>query len=86
MLLEVSSARHVKDYQVFLKFNDGFETVVDLENTLLNEKRKIFKPLLDKKYFEKFTIRFNTITWKNEADFAPEFLYDLGKSQLKRSA
>ena len=27
------------------------------------------------------TIRLNTITWDNEADFAPEFLLVLGKQQ-----
>ncbi len=26
-------------------------------------------------------IRLNTITWDNEADFAPEFLFDLGTKQ-----
>ena len=76
MLLEVISAKYIRDYQVSLKFNDSVEVTVDLEETLLNEKRKIFKPLLDKEYFKSFTIRLNTICWENEADFAPEFLKD----------
>jgi hypothetical protein len=52
----------------------------------LNEKRKIFKPLLDKEYFKSFSIRLNTICWKNEADFAPEFLYEPGKGQTLKQA
>jgi hypothetical protein len=86
MLLEVITAKYIQDYRVFLKFNNGFETIVDLEETLLNDKRKIFKPLLNKKYFENFSIRLNTICWENEADFAPEFLYDLGMSQSSKRA
>ncbi|MGE5341091.1 MAG: DUF2442 domain-containing protein [Candidatus Omnitrophota bacterium] len=77
MLLEVLFAKYIRDYKVFLKFNDGYELIIDLENTLLNEKRKIFKPLLDKEYFRNFSVRLNTICWENEADFAPEFLHDL---------
>jgi hypothetical protein len=87
MLLEVSSAKYIKDYQIHLKFNNGHETIVNLEEILLNEKRRIFRPLLDKEYFKNFSICFNTICWENEADFAPEFLYELGKSQeLKRAS
>lgn len=81
MLLEVSEAKYIRDYVVNLKFNNGCETSVNLESTLLNEKRKIFKPLLDKEYFKDFSVRLNTICWKNEADFAPEFLYELGLQQ-----
>lgn len=86
MLLEVISAKYMQDYRIFLKFNDGYETIIDLEETLLNEKRMIFKPLMDKKYFESFAIRLNTICWENEADFAPEFLYELGRSQASKRA
>jgi hypothetical protein len=77
MLLEVISAKYIQDYKVFVKFNDGHETIVDLENTLLKEKRRIFKPLLNKDYFKNFSIRLNTICWENEVDFAPEFLHAL---------
>jgi len=85
MLLEVISAKYIRDYQVLLKFNDGYEAIVDLEETLLNEKRRIFKPLLGREYFKNFSIRLNTICWDNEADFAPEFLYELGKSQALKN-
>ena len=86
MLLEVSSAKYIKDYQIHLKFNNGYETIVDLENTLLNEKRKIFSPLIDKEYFKNFSLHLNTICWENEADFAPEFLYELGEAQELKEA
>ena len=86
MILEVLSAKHIRDYQVYLEFNNGYETLIDLEKTLFNEKRKIFKPLLNKEYFRNFSVRLNTICWENEADFAPEFLYELGRSQEIKKA
>lgn len=86
MLLEVLEAKYIRDYLVNLKFNNGYEAYVDLEATLLNEKRKIFKPLLEKDYFKDFSVQLNTICWKNEADFAPEFLYELGMQQEVRKA
>lgn len=51
MLLEVKEAKYIRDYIINLKFNNGDEIYVDLKTTLLNEKRNIFKPLLDKNYF-----------------------------------
>lgn len=86
MLLEVKEAEYIRDYIINLKFNNGDEIYVDLKTTLLNEKRNIFKPLLDKNYFKDFSIKLNTICWKNEADFAPEFLYELGMQQEARKA
>jgi len=55
--------------------------VVDLENTIFNDTRKIFQPLRDLDYFKSFKLRLNTITWDNEADFAPEFLLELGRQE-----
>lgn len=44
------------------------------------------QPLREINYFKSFKISLNTITWDNEADFAPEFLLELGKLQeLKKS-
>ncbi|MEI6523679.1 MAG: DUF2442 domain-containing protein [Bacteroidia bacterium] len=77
MLLNVIKADYISEYKVSLVFNDGTEKCVDLEQTILNDHRKIFEPLRDINYFKNFKINFNTITWENEADFAPEYLYDL---------
>jgi hypothetical protein len=77
MLLCVIKASHCGDYKLLLTFNSGETRFADLEKTLMNETRQIFFPLRDKEYFRKFTVRFNTVAWENEADFAPEFLYDI---------
>ncbi len=64
-------------------FNNGESVLTDLKDVIFADTRKIFLPLRDVDYFKSFTVKFNTITWGNEADFAPEFLLELGK--LKES-
>lgn len=81
MLLEVISAEYLEAYKISCVFNDGYTATVDLEATIFNDHRPIFAPLKHKDYFKTFTIRWNTICWDNEADFAPEFLYELCKQQ-----
>ena len=74
MFLEVKKANYLGDYKLSIEFNTGKKKTVDLKNEL---KGEVFQPLLDKEYFEKFYINFNTIEWDNGADFAPEFLYEI---------
>ena len=81
MILNVTYAEYKVGYKVFLTFNNGETVITDLEDTLLNDSRKIFIPLRDIEYFKNFKMGLNTITWDNEADFAPEFLLELGKQQ-----
>lgn len=78
MFLEITQASYINDFKLLLKFNDGAEMIVDLENELTGS---VFTPLKDKNKFEKFSIVFNTIEWENGADFAPEYLYELAKLQ-----
>ena len=81
MILNVTDAKYKGEYKVFLTFNNGESVVADIEETIMNETRKIFFPLRDLEYFKSFKIRLNTITWDNGADFAPEFLLELGNKQ-----
>ena len=81
MILNVTDAKYKGEYKVFLTFNNGESVVADIEETIMNETRKIFFSLRDMEYFKSFKIRLNTITWDNGADFAPEFLLELGKKQ-----
>jgi hypothetical protein len=80
MFLEIIQAGYINDYKLLLKFIDGAEMTVDLENEL---NGSVFNPLKEKSKFRKFSIVFNTIEWENGADFAPEYLYDLALSQHK---
>jgi hypothetical protein len=80
MFLEITKASYINDYKLLLKFSNGAEMIVDLENEL---NGNVFTPLKDKSNFRRFSIVFNTIEWENGADFAPEYLYELALSQHK---
>ena len=77
MFLEVKSAEYLDGYKIKLLFNNGETKVVDLSNFLSGT---VFAPLKDLNAFRKFTIKFNTIEWENGADFAPEYLYEIGEA------
>jgi len=78
MFIHVTDVQYVKDYQLYLTFNNGVEGTVDLEAELYGE---IFEPLRDKKLFQQVSLTSRTIEWPNGADFAPEFLLDLVQSE-----
>lgn len=76
-MIEISKAKQVGDYQIELVFNNKKKGVVDLKDMLFKDHRKIFKELKDPNKFNKFKIEFDTLSWENGLDLAPEFLYDL---------
>ena len=63
------------DYVIWVRFNDGIEGEVDLENELEGE---VFGPLRDEREFKSFKVDpvLETIVWENGADLAPEFLHE----------
>ena len=65
-------------YQILVTFNDGRNAVVDLKKTIENDHRPIIRALLDVNIFNSFTVANDTVSWKNGADFAPEYLYEVG--------
>lgn len=71
MLIHVTNAKYIRDYQVWLSFNDGAEGTIDLGAELYGE---VFEPLKDKEFFRSFSLEGHTLSWSNGADFAPEFL------------
>jgi hypothetical protein len=75
MIPKVVKAKYEHDYVVHIRFGDGTEGDVDLDNELHGE---IFEPLKDKTLFMKVAVHpeFHTLYWPNGADLAPEFLYD----------
>ena len=75
MFIEVIKAEYLDGYRLLLLFNNGEQKTVDLSNSL---KGAVFAPLKDIDYFKRFSIKFNTVEWENGADFAPEYLYEIG--------
>jgi hypothetical protein len=84
MIINVVSAEYKEGFKIFLEFNNNESVMVDLQPIIYSDHRKIFEPLRVVEYFKTFKIKFNTITWDNEADFAPEFLLELGKAQQNK--
>ncbi len=76
MFIHVKKATHILDYELQLIFSNNEVKKVDLKDELYGE---VFEPLKDKDFFKDFFISHNTIEWKNGADFAPEFLYEIGQ-------
>jgi len=74
-MLYVTSAEYVDGYRIRVAFSNGESGVVDLEDALWGP---VFEPLKDVREFATFRVSevFRTICWPNNADLAPEFLYD----------
>ena len=75
MILHVTKAEYRGGYQIWLRFDDGAEGIVDLKDELYGE---MFEPLREIDKFKSFQIdpELETLVWENGADFAPEFLRD----------
>jgi hypothetical protein len=74
MYYNVTNAKYVRDYVVWVRFEDGTEGEVDLQSELWGP---VFEPLKDRAYFQQLSVaEYGTIAWPNGADIAPEFLYE----------
>ncbi|WP_035989367.1 DUF2442 domain-containing protein [Leptolyngbya sp. KIOST-1] len=79
MFLHIVSIDYLGAYKLRLVFNNQTVQEVDLAQELYGE---IFEPLKDVNFFRQVFLNpeTNTIQWPNSANFAPEFLYDLGQN------
>jgi hypothetical protein len=84
MFLHVTSVTYLEGYKLRLTFNDDAVKEVDLQDELYGE---VFEPLREVALFRQVRVNpdTNTIEWPNGADFAPEFLYEIGQ-ELKKAA
>jgi hypothetical protein len=72
---DVVEVRYVRDYVLWLRFQDGTSGEVDIQPSF---KGPVFEPLRDMTYFKQVRLdpEIGTIVWPNGADVAPETLYD----------
>lgn len=75
MLKDIVSVKPLENYQLYLKFEDNQEGIIDISQ-LINFTG-IFAPLQDLTYFAqvKFNPEWGTIYWENGADLDPDVLY-----------
>lgn len=73
----VTDVSYLKEYKLRVVFEDKVSKIVDLQPYL---DGPVFKPLKDLDFFRQVTVNndIDTIVWPNDADFAPEFLYEIG--------
>ena len=78
MFLHVERIAQREGYELRIQFSDGVVKDVDLRGELYGE---VFEPLRDPGFFSQVKVNpeTRTIEWPNGADFAPEFLYDIGR-------
>jgi hypothetical protein len=74
-MLEVTAAEYLDGYRVRVTFNNGEAGIVDLAGALWGS---MFEPLKDPATFRRFEVSpvLHTICWENDADLAPEHLYE----------
>lgn len=77
-IAHVNEVQYLGEYRLRLTFNDGVMLDIELKDELHGP---IFEPLKDRSYFQQVAVNpeTNTIEWPNGADFAPEFLRELGR-------
>jgi len=75
MKYHVIEARYLDRYRIYCKFKDGKEGTSDLSEEL---DGPVFEHLKDINNFKSFKVgkESKTIEWENDADIAPEFLYE----------
>ena len=78
---DLINAACLRDYFVYLEFDDGLKGVIDLEPEA--KRDGVFEPLHDTRYFKEMELdkQLGTITWPNGADISPFYLYDRLKKE-----
>ena len=84
-LIKVIKAKYESNYSLHLIFSNGYEGVVDLEEKIFKDHRDIFKELKNQDIFKNIYLDAWTVCWKNGADLAPEFLYQLATEQQNKT-
>jgi hypothetical protein len=74
----VTEATYLGGYKLKIRFDNGESKVVDLQWHL---DGPIFEPLKDLDFFKSFYVNrdLDTVVWHNDADFSPDFLYEIGQ-------
>lgn len=77
MLKDIIEVKSLRDYWVYLHFEDGVEGKVNIAELI--EFRGVFAPLFDPAYFAQVRVNMElgTIYWPNDADLDPDVLYSI---------
>jgi hypothetical protein len=74
--IAIKNARYVRDYILYLEFNDGVSGEVDLKDIIC--RFEVAKPLRDRERFAEFYLdEWPTLAWPCGFDIAPETLHSM---------
>ena len=81
MLKDIVAVEPRANYQLYLRFEDGIEGIVDISQLI--KFTGVFEPLKDKKYFDEVELNkeVGTVQWKLGADLDPDVLYSIVSKQ-----
>jgi len=68
----VVTATPIDDYMLLLAFTNGEQRVFDVKPLL---EMDIFKPLVNKSFFQLVKVAYGTIVWPQDIDYCPDTLY-----------
>lgn len=75
-MLKVKNDEYLGEYNIKLEFNNGKLGIVNLSETIFEDKRPVFARLKEISNFRQFTIEHHTVVWPNsDLDLAPEYLF-----------
>jgi len=81
MYYDVVEAKYLRDFTIWVKFEDGSQGEIDLASELWGP---VFEPLKDPAVFRNFEVaEYGTVAWPNGADLAPEFLYERARVAVR---
>ncbi len=77
MLYDVVEVKVIKNYILFLRFENNVQGDIDISTVI--PFKGIFSKLQDKDYFTTVSVNkeLGTIVWDNGADLSPEYLYSM---------
>lgn len=77
-------AEYAGDSCIRVAFSDGAVKVVDFS---VGFEGTAFQPLKNREILKNFTVQRDTLTWLNdEIDVAPEYLYEIGQTEVEAMA
>lgn len=81
MLKDIVAVRPLEQYQLYLRFEDGVEGIVDISK--LVSFTGVFAPLQNLNYFATVAVNseIGTIVWSCGADLDPDVLYAIVSNQ-----
>lgn len=78
--LSIEKAKYLKEYKIYLKFNDSKEVTIDFEKFIKNSTHPDIKKYTDLNNFKNFTLEYGEIEWN---DYELSFpIYDLYQEQI----